>query len=116
MASPEEYKHSFRRWVAYRRGDKIETRLQRGKNKRGVVTRAARLTKLSLPALIVLSWNFGVSDRRDMIFALLGVSRPLKGISAYYSKSITEVFTDMARSWRSYGKETQPICFHQPWM
>jgi hypothetical protein len=32
MASSEEYKHSFRRWVAYRWGDKIETRLQRGKS------------------------------------------------------------------------------------
>ncbi|EXK24046.1 hypothetical protein FOMG_19208 [Fusarium oxysporum f. sp. melonis 26406] len=53
--------------------------------------------KLSLPALIVLSWNFGVSDPRDRIFALLGISRPLKGISADYSKTTIEVFTDMAR-------------------
>ncbi|KAH6991940.1 heterokaryon incompatibility protein-domain-containing protein [Fusarium venenatum] len=53
--------------------------------------------KLSLSAMIILSWNFGVSDPRDRIFALLAISRPLKGISADYSKSTTEVFTDMAR-------------------
>ncbi|KAF5577127.1 heterokaryon incompatibility 6 OR allele [Fusarium pseudocircinatum] len=53
--------------------------------------------QLSLPALIVLSWNFGVSDPRDRIFALLGISQPLKGMWADYSKSVTEVFTDMAK-------------------
>ncbi|KAL6918229.1 hypothetical protein FSST1_009724 [Fusarium sambucinum] len=55
------------------------------------------IQKLSLPAIIILSWNFGVSDPRDRIFALLGISQPWKGISADYSKSTTEVFTDMAR-------------------
>ncbi|ENH68076.1 Heterokaryon incompatibility protein 6, OR allele [Fusarium oxysporum f. sp. cubense race 1] len=53
--------------------------------------------KLSLPALIVLTWNFAVSDPRDRIFALLGISQPLKGLWADYSKSVTEVFTDMAK-------------------
>ncbi|RBR23348.1 uncharacterized protein FIESC28_03824 [Fusarium coffeatum] len=53
--------------------------------------------QLSLAALIILTWNFYVSDPRDKIFALLSLSKPLDGISVDYSKSIPDVFTDAGR-------------------
>ncbi|KAH6876619.1 heterokaryon incompatibility protein-domain-containing protein [Thelonectria olida] len=51
--------------------------------------------KLGLPALLVLSWNFAVSDPRDKVFALPSIVRPVEGIVADYSKSTTEVFTQV---------------------
>ncbi|KAH7118530.1 heterokaryon incompatibility protein-domain-containing protein [Dactylonectria estremocensis] len=53
--------------------------------------------KLGLPALLVLSWNFAVSDPRDKVFALLSIARPLDGITADYSKSTAEVFSQAGK-------------------
>ncbi|KAF5541755.1 heterokaryon incompatibility 6 OR allele [Fusarium mexicanum] len=52
--------------------------------------------QLSLLALFLLTWDFAVSDPRDKVFALLNVSGCSEGLTADYSKSIAEVFTEMA--------------------
>ncbi|TQV93021.1 hypothetical protein V2A60_003666 [Cordyceps javanica] len=59
-------------------------------------------SKLSLATLIALTWNFAATDPRDKIFALLGISQPIPGdtpIVADYHKSITEVFTQVAKAY-----------------
>ncbi|CVL07323.1 related to heterokaryon incompatibility protein (het-6OR allele) [Fusarium mangiferae] len=53
-------------------------------------------SQLSILALFLLTWDFAVSDGRDKVFALMNVSEPSEGLAADYSKSIAEVFTEMA--------------------
>ncbi|KAJ6780462.1 hypothetical protein PWT90_01828 [Aphanocladium album] len=71
-------------------------------------------SKLSLSTLIALTWNFAATDPRDKIFALLGIARPLpddEAIVPDYRKSITQVFTQVAKSFIQAKGDNR----HQDW-
>lgn len=58
-------------------------------------------SKLPLPTLIALTWNFAATDPRDKIFALLGIARTVSGeapMVADYNRSITDVYTEVGKT------------------
>ncbi|KAK2616075.1 hypothetical protein N8I77_002784 [Diaporthe amygdali] len=56
--------------------------------------------KLSLCAVLVLTWNFEVTDPKDKVFALLSIAAPLDSgdeIVVDYRRSTKDVFTELGR-------------------